>query len=118
VDAVGAGLGMQRVELVQLRCAGGDDQLAAAAVLDAALGAVAVEQSVAFDAQPRLQRPRGVIEAGVDHFAVAGAGDRAEGVGRFEDHDIAPGQGQRARRGQSDHTGTNHEGVNLVHAQA
>ena len=58
---------------------GGDDQLAQALVADAMAGAEIIKQVPAFDAQPCLQRVRGIaIDAGMDHFAVARTGLHAE----------------------------------------
>ena len=50
---------------------GGDDQLAAIAVRDALLAAIGVQHAAAGDAEPRHQTARGIVDAGVDHLAVA-----------------------------------------------
>ena len=68
-DLVLATPALQLVESRQLGLVRGDDQLAVAARLDPALVAVGVEQPRALDAEPRLERARGVVDAGVDHPA-------------------------------------------------
>ena len=63
---------LELVESRQLGLVGGDDQLAVAPRLDPALVAVGVEQPGALDAEPRLERAGGVVDAGVDDAARVG----------------------------------------------
>ena len=67
-----------------------------------ALGAVAVEELLARDAEPRLQAARRVVDAGMDHLAVARAGLRADRIGALEDDHLEPGHRQPARAGEPD----------------
>ena len=96
----------------------GDDQLAAAPVLDAARLGVAVEELLALDAGPRLQAARRVVDAGVDHLAVARAGLGADRVGALEDDDLAPGRGQPLRDREPDDAGPDDDAVDAVQRQS
>ena len=69
--AVGAPAALELRQGGQLVRLGGDHHLAAALVLDAVALAVLVQEPRALHAQPRLQRPGGVVDAGVHHAAVA-----------------------------------------------
>jgi hypothetical protein len=114
IDAVG---GRLLAYALQLRdCAWlVHDQLAAAPVAYAAFGAVGIQQCLAFHAQPGLERALRVIDAGVDHLAVARTGARAYGVGGFKHHHLPALQGQRARHGQTHHARAHHHTIDLVH---
>ena len=105
-------------QLVHLRRAGGDYQLAAAPVRDAAFGAVAVQKLFPLHAQPRLERPLRVVDARVDHLAVARAGGGAEAFRRLQHQHLAPGQRQRTRHRQAHHTGADDHGIDLLPAHA
>src|SRR5206468_64522 len=70
LHAVVARAGAQRLEGGQLALLDRGEDLATAAVGNAALRAQLVEEAVAKDAQPGLQRPRRVIDPRVDHLAV------------------------------------------------
>ena len=110
---VGGGALLNGAQFIDLGGAGGHDQLAAALVADAALRAVVVQHLPALHAQPRLQRTLRVVNAGVNHFAVAGAGAGAKGVGGFQHQHFAPSQRQRARHGQAHHARADHHGVDV-----
>ena len=103
-------------QLVHLRRAGGDYQLAAAPVRDAAFGAVAVQKLFPLHAQPRLEGTLRVVDARVDHLAVARAGGGAEAFRRLQHQHLAPGQRQRARHCQADHAGADDHGIDLLRA--
>jgi hypothetical protein len=66
-DPVLRGGAVQRVEPVQLGLVDGHYELAARLVGNRVLGTVLAEQPSAPRAQPRLEAPRAVVDAGVDH---------------------------------------------------
>ena len=102
-DAVGRGArgdGRQALRLVGRR---GDDELAAPSERNAAFAAIGVERLAAGDAEARHQAAGGIVDAGVDDFAVARGGLRADRLGRLEHDDLAPGERQRTRDGEADH---------------
>src|SRR5207237_8191497 len=66
VDAVRVAARLQRLELVALRGVVRDDELAALSVRDAMLAAELVEATAAVDRDPRLERSRRIVTAGVD----------------------------------------------------
>ncbi|MCY1379517.1 hypothetical protein D9M69_672440 [compost metagenome] len=70
-DAICGRLGTDDLELGHLLGRGGHDQLAAAPVGHAALCRVAVKRLLALDAKPRLERALRVVDARVNHLAVA-----------------------------------------------
>src|SRR5947199_286533 len=65
-DRVGASAALELVQARALALVQRDDDLAAALDGDAALLAVVVQPRGALDAQARLQRPRLVVDPGVD----------------------------------------------------
>jgi hypothetical protein len=115
VDAVGAGTGGDGFEFVDLGRAGGDDQLAAAPVGNPAFGAVGIQLAPAGDAKPRLERAGRVVDAGVDHFAVARADAGAEGRFGFEDNHLAAPVGKLPCHGEADDTGADHHAIDFFH---
>ena len=90
---------------------GRDDQLAAVDVRHALLGAVGVERLAAGDAEPRHEAAGRIVDAGVDHLAVARGGLGADAFGGFQDDHLAPGQRQRARHRQADDAGAHHDAI-------
>ena len=98
--------------------AGGHDQLAAVPVRDAALAAIGVERVLAGRRRSRAIRlPARVIDAGVDHLAVARGGLGADPVGRIQHQHLAPGQRQRPGDGKADHPGADDNALHLVHSR-
>ena len=81
-----------------------DDDLPAALVGDPALVAVVVQARGALDAQPRLQRARLVVDAGVDDAGVVAglAGADLVGARRPRPRAARAGAQQLARAGQAD----------------
>ena len=69
LDAVALRLRHDGLDLGELGLVGGDDQLAAFAMVDAMRGAELVEQAPAAHAQQRAQRVGRIIETAVDDFA-------------------------------------------------
>ena len=96
---------------------GRDDQLAAIAVRDAVIPAVSIERPLAADAHPRHQAARLVVDAGVDHLAVAGGRHRADRLGRLQQDHLAAGLRQPPRHRETDHARTDNDALNLVHSR-
>ena len=82
----------------------GDDELAAVVVFDASRLAVGVQGAVAGDTEARLEAARRVVEAGMNHAAVARRGHGARMGFRFEQQHFAARQRQRARHGEAHDT--------------
>ena len=113
--AIGSSLCQDFVQLSNLRRRSGDDQLAAALVADAMIGAIGVELLPARHAQPRLERALGIVDAGVNDFRIARTGVRAYGAFGLKHNDFAPGHGKGTGHGKTHHPGANDNGVNLLH---
>jgi len=113
-DAVGARLSVELLQAGDLPRIGGDDQLAAAPVDDAAPLEVGVQRGPARDAQPRLERARGVVDAGVDHLAVARARPGSNRPFALEHHDLAACEREGARHREADHASADHHGIDFL----
>src|SRR3954452_1553705 len=100
------------------RLLGRDDQLSEPRVRHAVLGAIGVETLAAGDAGGGLEAAGGGVEAAMDDLAVARGGLEADRIGAFEHDDLVPGQRQRARRGQPDDPGADHDRFDLIHRSA
>src|SRR5579875_595458 len=94
---------------------GGDDQLAAIVEGHAALTAISIERAPSRDAEPRHEAGRRIIDAGMDHLAVARGCFGADTLGLFEHDHLAPGQRQRARHRKPDHARPHHDALDAVH---
>ena len=94
---------------------GGDQQLAAAPMRNAVRFTVAVELLSPRHAEPRFQRAGGVVDAGMNHLAVARASARADGAGAFQNHCFQAPLTKRTTDGQADHSGADHHCVDFVH---
>src|ERR1700730_8321056 len=92
LHAVGARRGGDPRQLGKLRLGGRDDELAAAPMRDAALATEVVQALAARDAQACLERAARIIDAGVDHLAVARAGTGSEALGGFKNQYLAAPQ--------------------------
>ena len=115
VDAVRAAACEQTVEP---RCVVGrsdDDQLAAPPVRDVMGCAEPVEGVTPVYTQPPLERPRRIIDAGVDHPAVVGARLGAETRMTLEQTDRPPRPGRGPRARQTDNTAADDDQVDLFH---
>jgi len=69
------------IELFQVACSliiSGDDQFAHVLVRNAVISAHTIQEPVAFQAEPGLERARGVIKAPVNYLAVSRGGLLAE----------------------------------------
>ena len=115
VDAVGFGMGADRLQLFGFLRRRRDDQLAAIAMGDAVIAAIAVERVLAADAHPRHQAAGGVIDAGVDHLAVARGGHGADALGRLQHDHFAARLRQPPRDRKPDHARSDDDAINLVH---
>jgi hypothetical protein len=84
-------------------------------------GAERVQHSLAAHTMPGAQRVGRIVQAGVDHFAVARGDAVSDAAGHFGDGDLMAGLRRGARDGQSDHAGTDHQNLHrgsLVAIQA
>ena len=106
--AVGLALALQGVEAGFLGRRGGDDELAAGPVGHLVGAAEFVEQFPPPQAQGRLMGAARVVEAGVDDFAVAGAGLLAESGVLFHHHRVDAAPRQFPGAGQAHHPGADH----------
>jgi hypothetical protein len=113
-DAVDRGLALQGREVADLRGRGGDDQLADAAVADAARLAIVIEPLAPGHAQPCLPAAGRIVDAGVDDLAVARAGFAADGVAALEQDDLAATARESAGDGQPDDSGADDDAVDLI----
>ena len=75
----------------------------------AMLGAIGIEHVAALDAEARLQTAVGIMQPGMDDFAVARRGLGAELARRFENQYFMPGARQRARHGEADDARPDHD---------
>ena len=117
VDAIGLGMRPDRLQLLGFAGRGRDDQLAAIAVWDAVIPAILVERALAAHAHPGHQAARLVIDAGVDHLAVAGGGHRADRLGRLQQDHLPARLRQPPRHRETDHARTDNDALNLVHSR-
>jgi len=90
-----------------------DEQLAAAGVRHLVLGAEGIEQLLAAHAQGRAQAARRIVDAGVDHLAVAGAGLRADQLVLLQHHHLMAGDRQRPGDGQAHRAGADDDGFDV-----
>ena len=81
VRAVGASSRQQLLECRAVARRRGHNELAAAGVGHVVLRAKGIEPLRALDGQPRFQRSGRVVDAGMDHFAIARTGAGADGLG-------------------------------------
>ena len=98
----------ERRQLIRLRR---DEELAGAAVVDAALRAVAVERRPPRDAEERLPGVGRVVDPRVDHLAVARRRGGADARLALEDHHLAAALRLGARDREADHTRPDHHRV-------
>ena len=103
-----------RRDLGKFGLIGRHDELAAFVVRDAMGGAELVEHAPAAHAVQRAQRIRRIVEAGVNHLAVArgdAVGDAARNLG---DRDVVSAQRRRARNRKPDDAGADHKDLHRV----
>ena len=116
--AIGLGMGPDRLQLQGFLRRGCNDEFAAIAMRNAVIGAVLVKRLLAADAHPRHQAAGRIVDAGVDDFAVARGGNRADPLRRLQNDDLAAGLGQPTGDGETDHAGTDNDTLNFVHLQS
>jgi hypothetical protein len=117
VDPVGQRLVLdpgQRFDLLE-GCR--DDQLAKTLVGHVARGAEVVETLLPLDTGARLQAVPGIIDAGMDHLAVAGACLRTDEAMALDHHHFVTGSGECPGAGQADNAGADNDGFNICHAR-
>ena len=97
-DAVGLGLLEDGFDLGQFGLVGGHDELAAFAMGDAVRGAKFVQQPPAAHTMRGALRAGRIIEAAMDHLAVARGDAIGDAAGRLGNRDVVAGKrGSRAR---------------------
>ena len=74
-----------------------------------------IELPAAGNAESCLQRSRRIVESGVDHLAIAGAGFGAESALPFENNRLESSPCQRPCAGKADHAGTDHDRLDALH---
>ena len=84
---------------------------------NALFAAVSIQRLFAADAHPRHQAARPVVDAGVDHLAVARGGDGADPLGRFQHDHLAAALSQPPRHGKTDHSRTDDDALDLFHVE-
>src|SRR4029077_3327713 len=114
-DAVGPRRRLDLLDPGDFRFAGGDYQLAELRVWHAVLAAIGVEPLAPLDAAPVLEAAGRIIEAAMDHLAVARGGLETDRVGAFEDDDLMARERQCPRDRQADHPGADDDRFDLVH---
>ena len=92
-----------------------DHQLSCSPVRDVVRGAELVGQPVAGQTMPRLERPRRVVQPGVNHAAVARARDHAELRHLIEQKDVVPPLRNGARDRAAHHSAADDHNVGAVH---
>jgi hypothetical protein len=92
----------------------GHDELAAVLVVDAVFLAVGIQGAVAGHAEARLEAARRVIQARVDHAAVARRGDGARVRLGLEQQHLASDQRQRARDREAHDTRTDDDAFDPI----
>ena len=114
--AVGDAAALQLIEPRQLALLGRDDHLARPLSRDPSLVAIGVEPPRALNREPRLQRARRVIDAGVDHPAGVAALVGGDALLALEHDDLGTRVAslQLPRDRDSDDPGTDHAEVAAV----
>jgi hypothetical protein len=88
-----------------------DDELSTSVVLDAVRLTKLVQHPRAFDAQPRLERAGGIVNARVNHLTVVSARAHAWAWFTLENADAVTALRYRAGCGKPDDTGADHRDV-------
>src|ERR1700710_1982450 len=82
---------------------------------NAVIGAIPVQRVPAADAHLRHQAASAIVDAGMDHLAVARGSHRADTLGRFQHDHFAAGQSELARDRKPDHPRSDNDAINSVH---
>ena len=104
-SAIGLAARPQCLEVVELVVVLNDDELSAAAVRHAVRLAELVQHPRAFDAQSRLQRPGGIVDARMNHLTVVSARAHAGAWFALENAHAVTALGYRPRCCESDDAG-------------
>src|SRR5260370_34123501 len=84
---------------------------------DTVIAAVPVERLLAADAHLRHQAAGAIIDAGMDHLAVARRGHGADALGRLQHDHFAARLGELPRHRKPYHTRSDDDAINLVHVR-
>src|SRR5262245_42488831 len=103
LDAVGDTLRLDLLDLLDLGVPGGDDQLAALVVGNAVRGTIRVEQAPSVGAVKRAKRAGRVVDAAMDHLAVARGRAGADPFGGLGDDHLVTLECGGACNRQPDH---------------
>jgi len=114
-DAVGFAAALEIFQFGGLVGVGGDEEFSGAAMGNVVGGAEFVGEAIAFEAVARFEGVSRVVEAGMDHAAVARAGGHAGFGKRFDEKDVVPAGGEFAGDGAADDSAADDEDVGLVH---
>jgi hypothetical protein len=114
LDAIDLGLLRQVFERGHLGLLCRHDQLAALHMRDVMRCEKAVERAPALYAEPRFQRPSGIMQAGVDDFRVAGRDTRADAPLALNHNDVTPAPRQRVAARQSNRARANNYNVKIA----
>ncbi len=114
-DAVGFAAALQVFQFRGLVGIGGDEEFSRAAMGNVVGGAEFVGQAVAFEAVARFEGIFRVVEAGMDHAAVARAGGHAGTRKGFDEEDVVPAEREFPGDGAADDSAADDEDVGLVH---
>jgi hypothetical protein len=104
----------QLLEDANLFFAGGDDDLPQLPMGNPAILAVPIEPLPTLHTRARLERSLRIVDARVNHFAVAARDLAGDPVVSLEHHHTAVRAGQGRRGGQTDHPGAHHHHIRLV----
>ncbi|CAH1694025.1 hypothetical protein CHELA40_50722 [Chelatococcus asaccharovorans] len=115
-DAIGGRMRRDTGDAFALAVVSGNDQFATGPVRDATLGTISVKPPATFHAEACHQAAMGIVDARMDHLAVARGCLCADGAGGFEDEDIPPRLGEAARDGKADNAGTDNNDIDVFHA--
>ena len=110
-------MGANRGQLRRLLRRGRHDQFAAIPVRDAVSVAIAVERMLAGNARPRHPAAGGIVDPGMDHFAVARGCYRADALGLVQNHHFTAGPRQPPCHRKADHPGPDNDALEPVHVR-
>jgi hypothetical protein len=103
----------QCLEIVELAVVLNDDELSAAGVGNAVRFTEFVQHPRAFDAQSRLQRPGGIVDARMNHLTVMSARAHAWAWFALENADAVTTLGYRPRSCESDDPGADDRDIDV-----
>ena len=113
--AVRLGLRLDGGELVDFRFAHGDEKLAAPPVRNMIVPAELIEHRFAADAPASLIEVARIVDARVDHLAVARADPGTDAILAFDDDDLASCPRQSSGGRETDNAGSDNEAIDRFH---